>query len=88
MDIVLNHTYGQSRLHKLYWDAANNRPAANNPWYNAVAPTAFGFGNDLTTKALPQKTFNRVLTHWITNYKIDGYRFDFSKRPDPKTLYR
>ena len=33
----------------------------------------------LTTKALPQRLFNRVLTHWITNYKIDGYRFDFSK---------
>ncbi|HNP24239.1 MAG TPA: alpha-amylase family glycosyl hydrolase [Panacibacter sp.] len=80
MDIVLNHTYGQSPLAQLYWDAANNRPAANNPWYNAVAPTAFGFGNDFNHESTATKDFfNRVLTHWITNYKIDGYRFDFSK---------
>src|SRR6185295_6737087 len=39
MDMVLNHTYGPSPLAQLYWDATNNRPAANNPWYNAVAPT-------------------------------------------------
>jgi 1,4-alpha-glucan branching enzyme len=80
MDIVMNHTYGLSPLAQLYWDAANNRPAANNPWYNPVAPHAFGFGNDFNHSSSATKYFfNRVLQHWMTEYKIDGYRFDFSK---------
>lgn len=80
MDIVLNHTYGGSPLAELYWDGLNNRPAANNPWYNPVAPHAFGFGNDFNHSSTATKYFfDRVLQHWITEYKVDGYRFDFSK---------
>ncbi len=80
MDIVLNHTYGPSPLAQLYWDAANNRPAANNPWYNPVQPHAFGFGEDFNHSSTATTSFfNRVLQHWVGEYKIDGYRFDFSK---------
>ena len=80
MDIVINHTYGPSPLAQLYWDVQNNRPATNNPWYNSVAPHAFGFGDDFNHENPATKYFfNRVLQHWITEYKIDGYRFDFSK---------
>ena len=80
MDIVMNHTYGLSPLAQLYWDGQNDRPAANNPWYNAVAPHAFGFGNDFNHESQATKYFfNRVLQHWLAQYKIDGYRFDFSK---------
>jgi 1,4-alpha-glucan branching enzyme len=81
MDIVLNHTYGTSPLAQLYWDAANNRPAANNPWYNTVTPHAFDFGgSDFNHESTATKNFfNRVLQHWINEYRIDGYRFDFSK---------
>lgn len=80
MDIVMNHTYGASPLAQLYWDAGNGRPAANNPWYNPVAPTAFGFGDDFNHESAATKYFfNRVLQHWLTEYKIDGYRIDFSK---------
>lgn len=80
MDIVLNHTYGPSPLAQLYWDGANNRPAANNPWYNPVQPHAFGFGEDFNhSSSATNYFFSRVLQHWVTEYKIDGYRFDFSK---------
>lgn len=80
MDIVLNHTYGPSPLAQLYWDAANNRPAANNPWYNTVQPHAFGFGEDFNHESTATKYFfSRVLQHWVGEYKIDGYRVDFSK---------
>lgn len=80
MDIVLNHTIGPSPLAQLYWDATNNRPAANNPWYNPVQPHAFGFGDDFNHESADTKYFfNRVLQHWLTEYRIDGYRFDFSK---------
>ncbi|OSZ81048.1 hypothetical protein CAP36_07375 [Chitinophagaceae bacterium IBVUCB2] len=80
MDIVLNHTYGPSPLAQLYWDGPNNRPAANNPWYNPVQPHAFGFGEDFNhSSAATTYFFNRVLQHWVSEYKIDGYRVDFSK---------
>jgi 1,4-alpha-glucan branching enzyme len=80
MDIVLNHTIGPSPLARLYWDNQNNRPAANNPWYNPVQPHAFGFGEDFNHESTHTRTFfNRVLQHWITEYRIDGYRVDFSK---------
>ena len=80
MDIVLNHTYGPSPLAQLYWDAANNRPAANNPWYNPVKPHAFGFGDDFNHESTDTRYFfTRVLQHWLKEYKIDGYRIDFTK---------
>jgi len=80
MDIVLNHTYGPSPLKLLYYNSATGQPAANNPWYNVTAPHAFGFGDDFNHESADTRYFfSRVLQHWITNYKIDGYRFDFSK---------
>jgi len=80
MDIVLNHTYGPSPLKLLYYNSSNGQPSSNNPWYNRVAPHAFGFGDDFNHESADTKYFfNRVLQHWITEYKIDGYRIDFSK---------
>lgn len=80
MDIVLNHSYGPSPLSRLYYDNAANRPAANNPWYNPVQPHAFGFGDDFNhASTATTYFFNRVLEHWLTEYKVDGYRVDFSK---------
>ena len=47
MDMVLNHSYGQSPLVRLYWDPQNNRPSAQNPWYNQVSPNpVFAWGYD------------------------------------------
>jgi len=80
MDIVLNHSYGPSPLKLLYYNSSNGQPASNNPWYNAATPHAFGFGDDFNHESTDTKYFfNRVLQHWITEFKIDGYRFDFSK---------
>ncbi|HEX2532801.1 MAG TPA: alpha-amylase family glycosyl hydrolase, partial [Chitinophagaceae bacterium] len=47
MDLALNHQFGQSPLVQLYWDAANNRPAANSPWFNPVAKHPFNVGYDM-----------------------------------------
>jgi len=74
MDIVLNHTYGPSPLKELY-------PMSANPWYNATPPhSAISFGDDFNHQSIDTKQFfGRVLKHWLTEYRIDGYRFDFSK---------
>lgn len=80
MDIALNHSFGLSPMVQLYWDAANNRPASNNPWYNPVAKHAFNVGYDFNhSTAATKYFFGRVVEHWLTEYKIDGFRFDLSK---------
>ena len=80
-DIVLNHSYGQSPLVRLYWDSVNNRPAANNPWYNVRSPnTVYSWGYDFNHESEDTKIFvDRVLRYWIEEYKIDGFRLDFTK---------
>jgi 1,4-alpha-glucan branching enzyme len=80
MDIALNHSFGQSPMVQLYWDAANNRPAADNPWFNPVAKHAFNVGYDMNHASLDTKYFvSRVVEHWLQQYRIDGFRFDLSK---------
>jgi 1,4-alpha-glucan branching enzyme len=80
MDIALNHSFGLSPLVQLYWDAANSRPSASNPWFNTVAKHAYNVGFDMNHESLATRYFtSRVLSHWLTEYKIDGFRFDLSK---------
>ena len=51
------------------------------PWYNTVAPhSAITFGYDFNHDSPATKTFvKNVLDFWLQEYKIDGYRFDFTK---------
>jgi glycosidase len=80
MDIALNHSFGLAPMVQLYWDAVNNRPAANNPWFNPVQKHAYSVGYDMNHESLATRYFvSRVTEHWLTNYKIDGFRFDLSK---------
>lgn len=80
MDIALNHSFGLSPMVQLYWDAANNRPAANNPWFNPVAKHAYNVGYDMNHESLATRYFfSRVVEHWLQEYKLDGFRFDLSK---------
>jgi 1,4-alpha-glucan branching enzyme len=80
IDMVLNHSFGTSPMVLLYWDAANNRPAANNPWFNQEPKHDFNVGFDFNHESPATKALvNRVVRFWIENYKVDGYRFDLSK---------
>ena len=74
------HSFGQSPLVQLYFDAAANRPAPENPWFNPAAKHAYNVGYDMNHEsAATQYLFSRVVEHWLTQYKIDGFRFDLSK---------
>jgi len=80
MDMVLNHSFGQSPMVQMYWDAVNNRPAANSPWFNQSATHPFSVGYDFNHESQATKDFtDRVIAHWLVNYKIDGFRWDLSK---------
>ena len=80
LDIVLNHSFGTSPYVMLYWDKVNKRPSANSPFYNPIAKHDFNVGYDFNHESQATKTFTkRVVNFWITEYKIDGFRFDLSK---------
>ncbi len=80
LDMVLNHAFGLNPMVRLYWDAANNRPAANSPWFNAVARHPYNVGYDFNHESQATKDYvDRVNKFWIQEYKFDGFRFDLSK---------
>ena len=80
MDIVLNHAFGQSRVVRLYWDKVNNRPAANSPWFNQIPKHPFNVGYDFNHESETTKYYvDRVNRQWLTEFNIDGFRFDLSK---------
>ncbi|MFA4839969.1 MAG: alpha-amylase family glycosyl hydrolase, partial [Candidatus Neomarinimicrobiota bacterium] len=80
-DIVLNHSYGQSPLVRLYWNSAQNRPSAENPWYNQTSPNStYSWGYDFNHESPHTQAFvDRVTRYWMTEFHIDGFRFDFTK---------
>lgn len=80
LDVVFNQATGASPLAQLYWDAANNRPAADNPWLNPIAKHDFNVFNDFNHESQATKTYvKNCLEYWINEFKIDGFRFDLSK---------
>jgi glycosidase len=80
MDMVLNHSFSLSPLAEMYWNSNLNQPSADNPWYNQTAPHPYSPGSDFNHESPYTKEFvKRILNYWITEYKVDGYRFDLSK---------
>ena len=82
-DMVLNHAYNSNSMAQMYWDTANNRPAANNPWFNIqsnFANPSAQWGNDFNHESAATQYFiDRVLQYWLTEFKVDRFRFDFTK---------
>jgi pullulanase/glycogen debranching enzyme len=79
MDMVLNHAYGSNSMVRMYWDGS--KPAANNPWFNQVSPNpTYSWGYDFNHESAATKYFvDRVTSYWLKEYKVDGFRFDFTK---------
>jgi len=84
IDMVLNHSYGQSPLVRMYFDSEAGdygQPTAENPWYNTQSPNpTYSWGFDFDHESEYTKEFvDSVNSFWLENYKIDGFRFDFTK---------
>ena len=82
MDIVLNHSYGQSPMVRMYQDAAGT-VTADNPWYNIKSNFAnpdAQWGYDFNHESPYTQAFvDSVCAYWMKEYKVDGFRFDFTK---------
>jgi len=81
MDIVLNHSYEESPLVQMYYNTSTYKVTSDNPWYNVSSPNPdYSWGYDFNHQSVYTKQFvDSVLTYWLTEYKFDGFRFDFSK---------
>lgn len=73
LDIVFNQTDGQHPWYLMY-------DSAKNPFYNGSAPHAYSVLNDWNQdNPLVQTQFEDALKYWISEYHVDGFRFDLVK---------
>lgn len=80
LDMVLNHSFGQSPMVRLYFDKTTNKPTADNPWFNQTDKHPYGVGYDFNHESQATKDFvDTVIKFWLKEYKVDGFRFDLSK---------
>ena len=82
IDLVLNHSFDQSPFYLLYKDA-DGRPSADNPWYNQdsnIKNPSLSWGRDFNHESeYTRALVDSVAGFWMSEYKIDGFRYDFTK---------
>lgn len=96
LDVVLNHAFGQSPLIRLY-STSEGWPSSQNPWLNPDFDPAwpgyqarhpYNVGYDFNHESQATKDYvDRVTKFWITEYKVDGFRFDLTKGFSQRSSY-
>ncbi len=77
-DVVFNHAFSQSPHFQLY--NQGGKPSGDSPFMNTDATHPFNVGYDYNHESSATKDYvKRCLEFWLTEYKIDGFRFDLSK---------
>lgn len=80
LDVVFNHSFGQSPMVQLYWDSNNNQPASNSLWFNTQPKHDYNVGYDFNHESTHTRQYvKRVLKYWLEEFKVDGFRYDLSK---------
>lgn len=73
LDIVFNQSDGLHPWYQMY-------DIASNPFYNKTAPHNWSVLNDWKQEnALVQQQWKDAIAYWMTQYKVDGFRFDLVK---------
>ncbi|MCM1428576.1 MAG: alpha-amylase family glycosyl hydrolase [Clostridium sp.] len=73
LDMVFNQSDWLHPWYKMY-------PVGSNPMYNATAPHAYSVLNDWNQgHPLVRRQWKDVVAYWMTEYKVDGFRFDLVK---------
>ncbi|HTE01482.1 MAG TPA: alpha-amylase family glycosyl hydrolase [Mucilaginibacter sp.] len=81
-DIVLNHSFSTSPMVQLYYSGSpsTGAPTPDNPWYNVTPTHPYNVGFQFNHESPATKYFvKNVLKWWMTEYHIDGFRFDLAK---------
>ena len=78
VDVVYNHATGSHPWAKLWW--AGDRTASNNPWFNEYAKHPYNVYHDMNHEnAMVKEHVKRSLEYLLTEYDVDGFRFDLTK---------
>jgi 1,4-alpha-glucan branching enzyme len=93
-DIVLNHAFYSSVMARMYWNNSLNRPADDSPYFNPthrmVRNQAGWWGADWNHESEHvQEMVDSVLGYWLSEFRFDGFRFDFTKgfgQTDPNSF--
>lgn len=84
LDIALNHATQRNPLVRLWNNDSDGdgygAPNSSNPYFNTVAKHAYNVNEDMNHSSAATRYYvERVLEQWITEYKIDGFRWDLTK---------
>src|SRR5580658_3168235 len=80
MDLLMNYSFGSSPMVQMYWNNALGIPAANSPWFNQYPTHADNVGYQFNHESPQTIDFTRrVVNYWLTNYHLDGLRWDLAK---------
>ncbi len=80
LDVVLNHASGQNPLVRLYNSGGTSGPTADNPYFFTEGQHPANVFNDMNHYYPGTEYYSkRVMEEWLTEYNVDGFRFDLSK---------
>ena len=84
LDLVMNHVMGRSPMNRMWMNDPDKNgwgePSEDNPYFNEIATHTYGLGNDFNHQSTYTQYYTqRVIKHWIENFKIDGIRWDLTK---------
>ncbi len=83
LDVVYNHASGQNPMFRMYSSDSENYGAqvtANSPFFNEVATHSYSVFNDFNHSKQAVKDYvKQTAQYWISEYNIDGFRWDLTK---------
>ena len=84
LDIAFNHAFGRNPMVRMWMNDPDGDgwgpPSSENPYFNTVARHSYSVGEDFNhATTLTRNYVKQTIKHWITEYKIDGFRWDLTK---------
>ncbi|WP_340199768.1 alpha-amylase family glycosyl hydrolase [Ascidiimonas sp. W6] len=83
VDVVYNHASGQHPYYRM-WNTSNGgfdgQASAENPFFNPTATHSYSVFNDFDHSSTATRAYvERTVKYWITEYNLDGFRWDLTK---------
>ena len=78
VDVVYNHATGSHPWTKMWWDGSAT--AENNPFFNVLPTHPYNVYHDMNHEnEMVKEHVKRSLEYLLTEYDVDGFRFDLTK---------
>ena len=78
VDVVYNHATGSHPWAKMWWNGSAT--AENNPFFNVTPTHPYNVYHDMNHEnAMVKEHVKRSLEYLLTEYDVDGFRFDLTK---------